>query len=329
MRIAAVCALLALGACAPSSASAPIPEQWRSISVEARPAQLGADHVGSLRFRGGLVLRSSDAGFGGWSDLAVLADNRVIAESDTGEWLSMNLRLDANGTLTGVSDARIALMRDEHGQPFENKEAGDAEDLAQLPDGRFAVSFEQTQTIRIYDLNRDGPFGAAQPGPGLAGTEHLAPNVGLEGLAVDADGALIVGAEEGPHGASDLWRVPLNAAAPVAPIARYPLATGFGLSSLDRLPSGDFVALERFYAPVIGVRIRISRFTAHDLDVGGEIHKQELALLRAPMSLDNFEGVSAVRRPDGGVRLYLISDDNFSAHQRTLIYAFDVEGARP
>src|SRR5205814_2781644 len=106
-----------------------------------QPVQLGAQRVGSLIFRGGLALHSSDAGFGGWSDLAVLADNHVIAESDTGEWLSMNIDLDANGALIGVSEPRIALMRDEHGEPFVNKDAGDAEDLAQLPDGRIAVSF--------------------------------------------------------------------------------------------------------------------------------------------------------------------------------------------
>ncbi len=324
MRLASLFALLLLAACAPSAADAPIPEQWRTISVEAQPVQFGAARVGSLIFRGGLVLRSPDAGFGGWSDLAVLADNHVIAESDTGEWLTMNLVLDASGALAGVSEPRIALMRDEHGQPFASKDAGDAEDLTQLPDGRIAVSFEQTQTIRIYDLNRDGPFGAAQPGPPLAGIEHLAPNVGLEGLTTTSDGDLVVGAEEGPHGASSLWRVPLNAIAPVASRASYPLSRGYGLSSLDRLPSGDFVVLERFYAPVIGTRIRVSTFSAADLDRGGHVHKRQLALLTPPLVLDNFEGVSAVRMPNGATRLYMIVDDNFSAHQRTLLYAFDI-----
>src|SRR5262249_32047582 len=93
--------LLALAACAPSSANPPIPEQWRSIAVDAHPVQLGAERVGVLKFRGGLWLQSHDGGFGGWSDLKVFDDNHVIAESDTGEWLSMNLQLDANGTLTG------------------------------------------------------------------------------------------------------------------------------------------------------------------------------------------------------------------------------------
>jgi hypothetical protein len=40
--------------------------------------------------------------------------------------------------------------------------------------------------------------------------------------------------------------------------------------------------------------------------------------------MDNFEGVAARRMPDGRVRLYIVSDDNFSASQRTLLMIFDV-----
>jgi hypothetical protein len=42
------------------------------------------------------------------------------------------------------------------------------------------------------------------------------------------------------------------------------------------------------------------------------------------MPVDNFVAIAATRRIDGGVRLYIMSDDNFSDRQRTIIYAFDV-----
>lgn len=318
-----VCAC-AIAACAPSSADAPIPEQWRSVVVDAHPVELGAARVGGLVFRGGLVLRSEDPGFGGFSDLKVSDDGKLIAISDDGRWLSGVIDLDAEGKLVGLSEPRLALMRDEHAQPFERKAAGDAEDMAQLPDGRIAVAFEQTQSIRIYDLNRDGPFGAATLGPPLAGTAHLAPNFGIEALAATASGDLIVGAEQAHHGVSDVWRVGLDASTPTAATMHYPLSLGFGLASMDHLPDGDFITLERFYAPVIGARIRLCRIRATDLEGGGEIRKTEIALLQAPLSIDNFEGVAAVRGPNGGVRLYLISDNNFDARWRTLLYAFDL-----
>ncbi len=319
--------ILALGvaACQPSSAQAPISEQWRSITIEATPVALGAERVGALVFRGGLSLRSEDIAFGGFSGLEVLDDGRVVAITDNGDWFSGRLRLSADGALEGVDEGRMALMRDEHAEPFPNKAAGDSAGLAQLLDGRFAVSFEQTQTIRIYDLNRDGPFGAAAPGPALSETQHLPSNQGLEALAVAGDGALIVGAEGGSDNETTLWRAPLNVSTPAPPAARYPLEHGFALTSLDHLPDGGFVALERFYAPVIGARTRITMF-GEDVFGGGAVAPQELAALRPPLEIDNFEAVSAVRMPGNITRLYILSDNNFSERQRTLLYAFDIVG---
>ncbi len=297
------------------------------MQVTAVPVQLGAPRVGHLIFRGGLELRSTDAAFGGLSDLEVLEDGRVLAVSDAGSWFDGRLVLDDQGNLTGIADVRTALMRDERGQPCENKASCDSEDMAQLPDGRFAVSFEQTQTIRIYDLNRDGPFGAAVAGPPLAGTERLPPNVGLEALATDGDGGLLVGAEGGGHPTTPLWHAPLDAAAPVAPLIGYPPERGYSLTSLDRLPGVGYGALERFYAPVIGARAHITRFPDSALEAHGDRlpDVEELARLAPPLALDNFEGVSAVRMPNGVTRLYIISDNNFSTRQRTLLLAFDIE----
>jgi hypothetical protein len=45
--------------------------------------------------------------------------------------------------------------------------------------------------------------------------------------------------------------------------------------------------------------------------------------LARPATVDNFEGLAAVPRADGGFRFYLLSDDNASATQRTLLLAFD------
>ena len=244
----------------------------------------------------------------------------------TAAWFEAQLNLDETGSLIGLSDARIALMRDEDGNPFENKAAGDSEGLAQLPDGRFAVSFEQRPRILIYDLNRDGPFGAAQRGPRLGETSRLRRNVGLEALAVTSEGALLVGAEGVNRRATPLWVAPLDAAAPAPPRINYPLTDGFALTSLDHLPDGGFVAIERFYAPIIGARARITRFAEDALSSDDETlpHVERLAEIAAPLAVDNFEGVAAVRAPDGGVRLYIVSDDNFSARQRTLLLAFDL-----
>jgi hypothetical protein len=329
LRAFACAAALLLAACSQSAADAPIAEQWRRLDLNVTQVEFGAESVGQLRFRGGLHLQGAQEGvFGGLSGLEVLEDGRVVAITDDGRWFEARLNLDETGSLIGLGEARIALMRDEDGNPFENKAAGDSEGLAQLPDGRFAVSFEQRPRILIYDLNRDGPFGAAQRGPRLGETSRLRPNVGLEALAVTREGALLVGAEGVNRGATPLWVAPLDAAATAPPRINYPLTDGFALTSLDHLPDGGFVAIERFYAPIIGARARVTRFAEDALSADGEplSNVERLAEIAAPLAVDNFEGVAAVRAPDGGVRLYIVSDDNFSARQRTLLLAFDLVG---
>lgn len=321
-------AMLSLAACTPLAAEAPIAEQWRSLEVRAEPVAFPQERAGQLVFRGGLALSSDHPWFGGLSGLEVLEDGRFIAHSDDGDWFQGRLVLDESGALTGVADMRVALMRDEQGEPFQTKDQGDSEDIAQLPDGRFVVSFEQTQMLRLYDLNRDGPFGAAQPGPPLAETERLPSNVGLEAVASDGADGLLVGAE-GTGATTPLWHVRLDSRTPTPPSARYRYARGYALTSLDRLPDGGFVALERFFAPVIAPRARITRFSDAALAAGGVIEPEQLARLSAPMPVDNFEGVSAVRGPNGATRLYIVSDDNFSRRQRTLLLAFDLPASAP
>ncbi len=323
----AVLGFALLAACSPSSADPPpITDQWRALEIRAEPVSFPEQQIGRLRFRGGLHLAGpTHQAFGGLSGLEVLDDGRIVAVSDDGEWFEARLVLDREGQLVGLADTRSALMRDETGEPFESKRAGDSEDLTQLPDGRFAVSFEQTQSIRIYDLNRDGPFGAAQRGPRLDNVRRLPRNAGLEAIASTTDGALLVGAEGEGHRSTPLWLASLDAQDQVRSHSRYPLDGGFSLTSLDRLPNGDFVALERFYAPVIGARARIAIFPAAALAAGGVLeHVEELAMLAPPLPVDNFEGVSAVRLANGAVRLYIVSDDNFSDRQRTLLLAFDM-----
>jgi len=327
LRGLCVSALALLGACAPMSAAedATVPEQWTAIEMEALPVDIGAERIGRLQFRGGIALDSEDGWwFGGISGMEVLDGERFLMISDRGDWFEGRFVLDDAGALIGATDVRTAPLRDTNGQPVDDRDDSDSEALTQLMDGRFAVSFEQRPRILIYDVNRDGPFGAPVEGPRLDGAERLPANSSLEALAIDGEGNFIVGAE-GSAGSTPIWRAPIGATAPVRAAFSYRLPLGYSLTSLDRGPDGGFFAVERFYAPVIGARARITFIPDSAFEHEGDLEGvEEIASLTPPLALDNFEAIAVVRRGDSGVRIYIASDHNFSDRQRTLVYAFDL-----
>ena len=89
----------------------------------------------------------------------------------------------------------------------------------------------------------------------------------------------------------------------------------FGLVAINRLPQMETAYLLRAFDPIRGSRImlKIVGSTA-------EVARMDIA---APLTVDNFEGLASVPLPNGGIRFYLVSDDNGSASQRTLLLALD------
>ena len=92
-------------------------------------------------------------------------------------------------------------------------------------------------------------------------------------------------------------------------------AAEFGLVALRRLPGDQTAYLLRAWD-----RLRGNRIVLSIQGPAGEVARMEMA---RPLTVDNFEGVHFTPRPDGGYRVYILSDDNFSASQRTLLLAFD------
>ncbi len=307
---------------------------WLAIRLSVRAVPLAPSApdmgtVGQLRYRGGIEIASDEARFGGLSDIYVAEDGRVLAVSDQGDWFAARLVLDDADTLVGLADGRIAAMRGENGRPLPDKEHADAEDITRLPDGRFAVSFERTHTVRLYDLEKNGPMAPAEKELGLAGTDDLDANDSLEAMAAFGDN-LLIGAEGFRKNGAPFWIAPLASDVLPTPVGRTQTQDGYGLVALDRLPDGDFVAMERFFAPLIGPRIFIRRVEQAGLTASPARWEGEtIADLNPPVGLDNFEGLAITHASDGPVRIYIVSDNNFSGSQRTLLYAFDlVEAAK-
>jgi hypothetical protein len=222
----------------------------------------------------------------------------------------------------------MARLRDLAGAPLRGKDDSDSEGLAHLPDGRYAVSFEQQHRIWFYDLDGAGPTAPARAGPPVQAGD-LFDNQGLESVTIGPGGDLFAGSEIPPphQHFSRFYRYKLGVPPAKALIEEGPAETspGNALVDMDQLPNGDLVALERFYTPVTGVRTAIRRYLAAGLaDKPPTLAGPLFASFASPENIDNFEGVAVDRMPNGITRLYIISDDNFSRLQKTLLYAFDV-----
>ena len=101
---------------------------------------------------------------------------------------------------------------------------------------------------------------------------------------------------------------------------------GFRLTALGETPGGELVILHHSFNPLSQQsRVLASIVSIPPAPQGSSRLKARLELA-PPLTLDNLEGVAATASPHGGLRLYLVSDDNFSDRQRTLLLAFDLSG---
>ncbi len=84
------------------------------------------------------------------------------------------------------------------------------------------------------------------------------------------------------------------------------------------------LVLERLYILRGGNVVRLKRVAAEGIRAGAVLAGETMAEFRPPLTVDNFEGVEARRGAKGETLIYLISDDNFNAEQRTLLMMFEL-----
>lgn len=319
MKLRAPALLLLLAACAPQAPALPAAPlaAGPGVAVAAAPVPLnpadpGQTAIGAFRYAGGLALTSeATARLHGLSDMAVTEGLSLTAVSDEGDLLKAKIVLDADGRLTGLEGARIAPLPGEDGKPLPGKLAADAEGLALLKGVGMLVSFEQNHRVWLY------PSDGGPPRPAPAPDANFPANGGMEALGADpaaGPDAYIAGGEE----SGQTWACRLASGCTPGPTVAKP--PEFGLVALARLPQGRTAWLLRAWDPVRGSRVAL---TIQD-PAGAELARLDLA---RPYTVDNFEALAAVPAKDGGVRFYLLSDDNFQSIQRTLLLAFDWAGS--
>lgn len=315
LQAAVTAAALALAASGPvDGLRQALPDGGR-LSVEAAAIELTGGRLAGLAPAGAWELRSPHPGFGGLSGLLV-EDGRLLAVTDQGWWFGA--RLAASGGGLRLEDARLAPMRDPGGDSY-TKAGGDAEGLARLGE-TLAVSFERDH--RVMFLRETGRLGGTIQSRRF---ERLPSNKGLEALASLPDGRLIALTEARDDSGLDDSGVPVFLIGPDGAVteARLPPAGRHAVTGADVGPDGRLYLVLRHFSFLTGVSIRVMRYRLGEdgLPLAGTA--ETLAAFENASGIDNMEGI-AVERADGASRLWLVSDDNFNAIQRTLLLRFEV-----
>ena len=96
----------------------------------------------------------------------------------------------------------------------------------------------------------------------------------------------------------------------------------FDVSDAVLLPSGDLLVLERKVSWLAGIGIRIRRIALKSVAPGAVVDGPSIFDADLGHEIDNMEGIDAHVTPEGDTVLTMISDDNFSMLQRTLLLQF-------
>jgi hypothetical protein len=302
-----------------------------SIEVKARPLpsfdlrDRSRVRFGALEYRSGLVLTSGFPGFGGLSAFRFLdpKGQRFISVSDQGAWFTGRI-VYSGSVMTGLADVEAAPLLFMDGRPITEHGWYDSESLAM--DGDIAyVGLERVNQVMRFDFAKGFTRARGQVVPLPPAAKRLPANKGLEALVVVPKGLPLAGtllalSERGLDTNGNLIGFLVGGSSPGQFSVRR--TEDFDISDAVLLPSGDLLVLERKFSLFSGVGIRIRRIALASIAPGALVDGPAIFNVDIGQEIDNMEGIDAHVTAEGDTVLTMISDDNFSMIQRTLLLQF-------
>ncbi|MYZ50436.1 esterase-like activity of phytase family protein, partial [Propylenella binzhouense] len=277
---------------------------------------------GALEFLGGIDITARDRRLGGLSGIDVGADGDAVTMVSDDGYLVRGRLVHENGRLVGLADAEIRGLFPVERDKFE----ADAEDLAFAPDGTGGLlAMERRRTPLLAFRVEDGWPVPTEPVAVPPAVLKLKMNRGLESVAYApaasplAGRAIIVAERAAERGAATIPAWILGGGA-----FRIVRRDDYDIASARFLPDGDLLVLERRFTPISGIAMRIRRIDGGRIRDGAELDGAVLIEAGMTDQIDNMEGLAVHREASGRVVLTLVSDDNKSILQRTLLLQFAI-----
>jgi len=272
------------------------PMAARTVPLHLEPLPIPSDAGSPLRLVGAWRLTADDYRFGGLSAL-VATEGGLLAMSDSGGLFRFRFPTGEKGTVA------VSELPDGPGSPALKKNR-DSEALVADPDGEgWWVAFENHNEVWRYDRAYEKATGRIE-----FGMKRWPVNLGIEAMVADKGGLILI-----PEQAREVVTV-------IGDQARSQPLTGVGskISDAARLPDGTIIVLMRDVG-LTGFRVSLGVLAGQ----AGEWHVERRVQLDVG-ALVNLEGLAVERRPHGGIRLWIVSDDNFQHPLETVLVAFDL-----
>ena len=270
--------------------------------------------VGALEFIAAWELRSRNDDFGGISALTVLNDGRFVGIGDAGTVIGFGLTNDGR-----IDRSFIVPLPNLDGPGFNYKDR-DSEGIAYDPDsGQYWVSFEQRHAIRRYSKDFTRQTGQVHP-PEM---RDWPKNKGAEAIIRLTDGRFIVIAEsidDDTHKALLFAGDPVERRNSITPFRIRP-PSGYRVTDAVQLPDGRIAVLNRAIGFPQGFSAKVSLLTLGTVRRDEIVSAKVIASLASPLLVDNLEGIAGTREGEDNI-LWLISDNNFSIFQQTILMKF-------
>ncbi|MBS0528334.1 MAG: esterase-like activity of phytase family protein [Proteobacteria bacterium] len=312
----------------PDELSATVPT---SITVNSRPIasfdlrDKSRTRFGALQFRSGLILTSSFRGFGGLSSLRLdPKGEQFISASDKGTWFTGRI-VYSGKEMTGLSNVEAAPMLGSDGKPITARGWFDTESIA-LDGSLVYVGLERVNRIMRFDFGKGFTRARGEEVVDVpAAIRKLPFNRGLEAMVVvprgkPLGGTLIAISERGLDANKNIMAFLIGGPSPGQFAIRR--TDNYDISDACLLPSGDLLILERKFSLRGGIGIRIRRIALKSIAPGALVDGPSIFDADLGQEIDNFEGLDAYVDADGNTVLTMVSDDNFSMIQRTLLMQF-------
>lgn len=245
--------------------------------------------------------------FGGFSALLALHEGQLRAFTDRGFRMTM--------TEPDRPDAKAQLNR-QLVEPGRGWDLWDIEAATRDPEsGLYWLGYENLHAIHRFTVANE-----ADGLRDLSGEVDWPINSGIEAMVRLTDGRFVVLPEGQPRGLL-FAKDPVEGGAPATFAITSP-ADGYVITGGKELPDGRLMVLMRRLVwpsprawPPFGSLLAIGDVPEAD----GAFAPQITLRLEGVLPRDNYEGLALRERADGRVDVWIISDDNFSVFQSTLL----------